>query len=130
VPVFIQEYCPAGKLWDLVKPLVDQQQQQQQQLPDSCSSSGAKLAAVGQPTGRMRPSPSFIIERQQAIALMADSGASSSAAASSSSDGIISEVASSDSEDSSDDLSASDISFVVAENSSLLGNQQMIFIFG
>ena len=52
------EYCPAGKLWDVVQPLVNQQLQQQQQEQD-------EQGALAKPVpGLLKTSESFVLQRQ------------------------------------------------------------------
>jgi hypothetical protein len=110
----LSEHCPAGKLWDLVRPLVEQQQQQQQQ-PKSLAEQTTAEAGSPPPTTSpltgvtvMRPSPSFIMERQE---LLHNSTPAHS----------IAESNSSSNNSESDDSELADMSVVLAENSSLLG---------
>ena len=53
------EYCPAGKLWDVVQPLVNQQLQQQQQQEQD------EQGALAKPVpGLLKTSESFVLQRQ------------------------------------------------------------------
>jgi hypothetical protein len=121
----LSEHCPAGKLWDLVRPLVEQQQQQQQQQQQPKSSAEPTAAEAGSPppaTGLltgvtvMRPSPSFIMERQE---LLHNSTPAHS----------IAESNSSSNNSESDDSELADMSVVLAENSSLLGKDLQNSLF-
>ncbi|XP_023337853.1 uncharacterized protein LOC111708646 [Eurytemora carolleeae] len=52
------EYCPAGRLWDVVQPLVQQQLQHYLQVPvDESLASNPRRCSV------LKPSESFIIQR-------------------------------------------------------------------
>lgn len=83
------EYCPAGKLWDVVQPLVNQQLQQQQQQEQD------EQGALAKPVpGLLKTSESFVLQRQASYAV---------------------EMA-----EDSDSEAGNDISFVHAENASLL----------
>jgi hypothetical protein len=109
----LSEHCPAGKLWDLVRPLVEQQQQQQQPkslAEPTTAEAGSPPTTTSLLTGEsvMRPSPSFIIERQE---LLHNSTPAHS----------IAESNSSSNNSESDDSELADMSVVLAENSSLLG---------
>jgi hypothetical protein len=109
----LSEHCPAGKLWDLVRPLVEQQQQQQQPkslAEQTTAETGSPPPTTSLLTGVtvMRPSPSFIMERQE---LLHNSTPAHS----------IAESNSSSNNSESDDSELADMNVVLAENSSLLG---------
>ena len=110
-------------MWDLVRPLVEQQLQQaaagSQLLPDSGvdAAAAAQRPAVAGPM--MRPSPSFILERQQAASLVTSNDILNNSDVASSGD------VTGNSSDSDDSDLSSDISFVLAENSSLLGKNRV-----